>query len=75
MRVKTFLPSNIDELLTPLALAYFIAGDGSYQKDKGVTWLCTDSFTPDEVDIIRSALLSKFDIHSTRVSNGKGQEQ
>jgi hypothetical protein len=45
------LPSNIAELLTPVALAFWLSSDGSYQKDNGVVILCTDSFTADEVDL------------------------
>jgi len=59
------LPSNIAELLTPVAIAFWAAWDGYYQKDVGVSWLCTDSLTPDEVDLLRSILLSKYGIKSS----------
>lgn len=42
------LPSNIQELLTPIALAHWIMGDG-YFISSGVLKLCTDNFTKDEV--------------------------
>jgi hypothetical protein len=48
----------------------------SFNKDQGVLILCTDSFTPVEVDLLRSILLENFNIESTRVSAGnKGKDQ
>jgi hypothetical protein len=38
-------------------------------------WWCSDSFTPDEVELLRSVLLKKFGIESTRISNGMGKNQ
>jgi len=40
-----------------------------------VVFICTDSFTPAEVDTLRSILLTKFNINSTRFLNGTGKEQ
>jgi hypothetical protein len=59
------LPYNIGEWLTPKALAYFIACDGTYNKLRGCIHLCTDSFTLDEVNLLRSVLLERFGIEST----------
>jgi hypothetical protein len=48
----------------------------TYKKDRGVVVLCTDSFTADEVDLLRSILLEKYGIDSSRKSAGnKGKEQ
>jgi hypothetical protein len=91
------LPANIADLLTPIALAYWVSGcrlrsdptgwttlrsdptgwttagagavalsgpDGS--QTTGRVTLCTDSFTVAEVDLLRSILLDKFHIPSTR---------
>lgn len=41
------IPKNIYELLTPVAFAHFIMGDGHY-KSKGLT-LCTDSYSIEDV--------------------------
>jgi hypothetical protein len=60
------IPSNIRELLTPLAFAYWLAGDGSFNQLYGCIIICTDSFTRDEVDLLRSALLDNFGNNSTR---------
>jgi len=35
----------------------------------------TDSFSPNEVDRLRSILLTKLNIESTRVANNKAKEQ
>jgi hypothetical protein len=59
--------------LTPRALAYWLASDGTYKKDRGVVVLCTDSFTADEVDLLRSILLEKYGIDSTRNVHRPGQ--
>jgi len=69
------LPPHIGESLTPLALAYLITGAGWYCKSTGRISLSTDSFSPAEVKQLRSILLEKFSIESTRISNGKGKEQ
>ena len=70
------LPENIAELLTPRALAYCLAGEGGYDKSRGAIRIATHSFTPEEVDQLRAALLNNLNIESTRCSAGKkGQEQ
>lgn len=59
------IPNNIGDLLTPLGLAHWIMQDGSYHKvSKGVA-LCTDSFTKDEVELLRSVLQEKFNLSCT----------
>jgi len=71
----TVVPSNISSILTPRVLAYWIGGDGTFEKSGGVTILCTDSFTVNEVELLRSISLDKFNIDSTLVSRGAGLEQ
>jgi len=51
------------------------ACDATFNQQQGVVILCTDSFTAAEVDLLRSILLSKFHIHSTRVAHCKAKEQ
>lgn len=59
------IPNNIGDLLTPLGLAHWIMQDGSFHKvSKGVA-LCTDSFTKDEVELLRSVLQEKFNLNCT----------
>lgn len=52
-----------------------MSSDGSCCKRNGVVIISTDSMTPSEVNQIRSILLVKYDIHSTRIANGKGKDQ
>jgi hypothetical protein len=40
------LPANMNELLTPRAIAYWISGDGSFNKKQRYIVISTESFTP-----------------------------
>jgi hypothetical protein len=64
------LPTNIAELLTPRAIAYWIMCDGYYHKTNKTIIISTDSFSLNEVDTLRDILLSKYNIKSTRYLNG-----
>ncbi|CAJ0755108.1 3626_t:CDS:2, partial [Entrophospora sp. SA101] len=44
------IPSNIDSLLTPIALAYWLSGDGSYCQTTGRITIATNSFSPEFED-------------------------
>ena len=57
------VPHNIYELLTPIALAHLIMGDGSAQKSGLV--LCTDSFTIYDVVKLMNVLLIKYQLDCT----------
>jgi hypothetical protein len=63
------------DLLTPRALAYWLTGEGHFHKSQGCVLIYTDSFSPNEVDRLRSILLTKLNIESTRVANNKAKEQ
>ena len=67
------IPANIAQLLTPIALAYWLSCDGSYGKRAGC--ITTNSFSPEEVDLLRSILLNHLNIESTRTVANKGKEQ
>lgn len=58
------LPFNLDSLFTPLAFAFLIMGDGSWDKSGSRLILHLNNFTLIEVNRIQSILLSKFDIYS-----------
>lgn len=66
------LPLNIEELLTPLALAHWIMGDGYFAD--GSVKICTDNFTKEEVLILTKILGDKFGIKATinKRSNANG---
>ena len=52
-----FVPLNIEELLTPLALVHWIMGDG-YSSDN-CTFICTDNFTKQDVERLTKILGNK----------------
>ena len=54
------VPLNIDKLLTPIGLAHWIMDDG-FKSGKGVV-LCTESFTLNEVELLKKVLESKFEL-------------
>ena len=66
------LPLNLDSLFTPLAFAFLIMGDGSWDnstsssssRGRGRIILHLNNFTKLEVNRIQSILLSKFEISS-----------
>lgn len=59
-----FLPDNIDQILTSISFAYFIMGDGSYNKINKCFRLSTHSFTKKEVELLSSVIFNKFQIKS-----------
>jgi hypothetical protein len=61
-RIK-IIPSNIEELLTPVVLAYWIMGDGSWT-GSGLK-LCTNNFSKEEVILLINSLNNKFSINSS----------
>jgi hypothetical protein len=63
------VPSDLS-LLTPLALAHWIAQDGSRGTSKGL-YLCTDSFTHGEVKRLTQYLIDRYNIKCTIHKAGK----
>lgn len=57
--IKT-IPVNIIELLTARGLAFWIMGDGYYTKN--MVFICTDSFTLDEINLLLNVLTNKFEL-------------
>jgi len=64
------IPANIGDLLTPIALAYWLAGEAHYHQRDGVITIATNSFTAVEVDQLRATLLKNLNIESSRNSAG-----
>ena len=61
------IPSGIDKLLTPIALAHWITGDAgfdSHGRGPGRVTLFTNHFTLEEVELLRKLLLDKFGLES-----------
>jgi len=57
------IPENIYDLLTPVALAHLILGDGSAQRHGLI--LCTDSFTIPEVVRLMNVLMIRYRLACT----------
>jgi hypothetical protein len=58
---KKKIPSNISEYLSLRSLAFWIMDDGQQVKRGGVV-LCTDSFKSEEINTLRDALKSNFNL-------------
>lgn len=59
---KKTVPRNIEELLTPLGLAYWICEEGSFNKKHRYINIATNSYTLQEVDLLLGVLRSKFNL-------------
>ena len=55
---KKFVPKNIQELITPIGLAYWAMDDGT--ADRSGFCFHTDSFTKEDVQLLVDALKNKF---------------
>lgn len=66
------IPKNIYDLLTPVALAHLVMGDGGF-KSKGI-YLCTDSYSVPDVVRLMNVLIIRYDLKCTlhKSSNGLG---
>jgi hypothetical protein len=53
------IPANIQDLLTPSGVAYWLCDDGNLHTNGGMI-LCTDGFTKVEVELLAKALTDKF---------------
>ena len=67
---KKVVPGNIGDLLTPLALAYWICDDGSWNKLPGYVVLCTECFTPADVYLLINVLNSKWNLKCYKSKRG-----
>lgn len=61
---KKCIPNNIANELTYRSLAFWMMDDGQQVKRGGIT-LCTDSYTPKEIQILQEALKQKFNLDTT----------
>lgn len=72
-KFKKIVPLDIFDLLTPVALAYWIMGDGYGNLWKGL-YLCTDSFSDYDIVKLINVLLIRYNIKSNLVKiNGKSR--
>jgi hypothetical protein len=72
-KFKKVVPVNIMEILTPIGLAHWIMDDG-YKSGNGLV-LCTESFSTEEVNLLKNILELKFglkvSLHNRKSSSGK----
>jgi len=60
---RKIIPENIYELLTPVALAHLIMGDGSVQRHGLI--ICTDSYSIEDVVRLINVLIIKYRVECT----------
>jgi hypothetical protein len=65
------IPSNIYDLLTPVALAYLIMGDGQASRHGLV--LCTDSYKLVDVVRLMNVLMIRYELECTLRINRENQ--
>lgn len=68
---QKIIPENIYHILTPMALAQVIMGDGQ-KKDRGLG-LCTDSYTLPDVVRLMNVLIIRYNLIGTIRENRPGQ--
>jgi len=66
------VPSDIKDLLSARALAYWIMDDGSMDFN-GSTQLHTDTFSPKELDLLQEALSINFNLRTRLIKKRPGQ--
>lgn len=69
---RKIIPTNISDLLSPCALAYWIIDDCGINAYKA-TMLNTDSFTIEEVKLLQKALRNNFQLRTRIVEKRAGQ--
>jgi hypothetical protein len=69
-RIKV-IPHNIYELLTPVALAHLIMGDGSVQRHGLI--ICTDSYSIQDVVLLMNVLVIRYRLECTLRVHRKNQ--
>jgi hypothetical protein len=58
------IPIDINKTLTPLAIAYWVAGDGTFDKSRSRVILCTDNFTKEECELLQNIFTKKYNIET-----------
>jgi hypothetical protein len=70
-RYIKILPQNIMLLFTPLTIAYWICGDGSYNKKSKAMFIYTNNFSKSEVEKLAFLFLKMYDIKCTVLKKDK----
>ena len=67
------IPANIADLLTARGLAYLFMDDGSKHKDGGY-YIALGSFSLEDINLLKSALLDNFNLHTAIHKGGKDNQ-
>lgn len=67
---KKHVPSNIEEYLTPIGLAFWIQDDGTFHIRDKILTLCTDSYSEEEVTLLMEVLKKKFNLKCRKERKG-----
>lgn len=68
---KKEVPNNIE--LNELSLAIWFQDDGMICGNRSSYTLCTNSFSEDSIEILRSILFNKFNVETTIQTNKRGE--
>lgn len=71
-KTTKIIPSNINDFITPVSLAFWIMSDGFYSKRDGYVGLCTDDFLHKDTQILMDILQNKFKFNCRTEKKGKG---
>ena len=70
------IPIDIDKTFTPLAITYWVAGDGTFDKSRSRIILCTDNFTKEECELLQDIFIKKYNIETyLKLSDVKSKDQ
>lgn len=67
------IPSNIDELINSVSLAYLLMGDGNFDKGRKRIRVYTNNFKKEEVERLAKVISSKFGIYVGVLHDRKNQ--
>jgi hypothetical protein len=61
-KYKKIVPLNINDLITPIVLSTIIIGDGNYHLGNNIVRIYTNSFTFEEVNLLKNAINNVLNI-------------
>jgi len=67
------VPSNIQDYFTDRSLAYWFMDDGSLKSNTSAYIFCTDSFSLDELKILKELFITKYNVYPSFHKQRKGQ--
>ena len=67
------IPSNIEELMSPIVLAHLLMGDGNLKQPDKIIRIYTNSFTQEEVNLLASAITRRLNILTKVVHDRNNQ--